>query len=135
MNRWGQSFLLLGAVVVAASSASLLAGCALGTAAMPNLTATAIVNQKAHKATIRMTANGGGEAMAGVVLTYPDGHRRLLVTAVLSRGDAVRASDELTAGTYTYKIYAIPAGSRAGAFPVGEIVDQNVVASGTFVIP
>jgi hypothetical protein len=103
---------------------------------MPDLTATATVNQKAHKATIRMTANGGGEAMAGIVLTYPDGHRRLLVTAVLSAGDAASAGvDELTAGTYAYKIYAIPAGSRAGAFPVSEIVDQNVVASGTFVIP
>ena len=136
MKRWSLVPMGLVAVVAALIAGSLLAGCASGTATMPDLKTGVTVHQTAHRATIHVAASGVGEAFSGIVVTYPDGHRDLLGTATYSDGDSSKwRVDNLTAGTYGYAVYAIPAGSgNSGAFPVGEIADQNLMASGTFTI-
>ena len=43
---------------------------------------------------------------------------------------------ELPSGAFTYTVYATTARPQdTGSFPIGKIVEENVVASGKFVIP
>ena len=84
---------------------------------------------------------------AGVYLTYPDGHRR-----VLNAGDrwgpgdvGCYELDGLPGGVYTLTAYAVPGSSDDAIsqhgketykpFPVSKMVKKNIVASRTFVIP
>ena len=116
---------------------AVLSGCASGAADMPQLKTRVTVDKKLHAATIHISASGVGEAFSGIVLTYPDGHRDFLGTATYSNGDSgTWGDDHLPSGSYTFTVYATPAGSNdTGSFPVGKIVEDNAVASDTFVIP
>jgi hypothetical protein len=123
-----------------------LAGCA-NPGSMPRLHANVTVGPKAHRAVIRITASGRlGGAFSGIVLSYPDGHRRILGSGFWGRSDVgYWAIDGLPSGVYTCTAYAVPAkakddliehGLRTNRpFPVGEMVKENVAASATFVIP
>jgi len=116
---------------------AVLSGCASGAADMPQLKTRVTVDKKLHAATIHISASGVGEAFSGIVLTYPDGHRDFLGTATYSDGDSgTWGDDHLPSGSYTFTVYATPAGSNdTGSFPVGKIVEDNAVASDMFVIP
>jgi hypothetical protein len=133
MRQWTQWLVLAAAVF---SLFTVLSGCASGVTEMPQLKTSVTLGPKAHSATINVSASGVGGAFSGIVLTYPDGHRRLLGTATYSDADSgTWGPEELPSGTYTYTIYATPAGpADMGSFPVGRIVKDNIVASGTFVI-
>jgi hypothetical protein len=85
----------------------------------------------------------------GVVLSYPDGHRRLLSSGDWGKNDLeFRELDGLPGGIYTLTAYAVPgktsdvlyqAGVARGyeykPFPVDKMVEKNIVARATFVIP
>jgi hypothetical protein len=128
-------------LTAAATSAMLLMvvmpACGSGAATMPHIRTSVTVGQKPHEAAIHVSASGMGKAFAGIVLTYPDGHRELLGTATYSEADSgVWEPSGLPGGSYRYTIYATPAGPNdTGSFPVGKIVKDNAVASGNFVIP
>lgn len=127
----------LAAAVAALFAVWLLAGCDSGTATMPHLKTRVTFGPKPGQATIYVTPSGAGSAFSGIVLTYPDGHRRMLGTATyeLLNGGTWEV-DHLASGVYTYTVYATPAGpAGTGPFPVGEIVKENAVASGRFTIP
>ena len=117
-------------------------GCASGSATksatgMPHLAVSTEIGPKPHEWAITVAATGGGKADAGVVLTYPDGHTRLVVTLRLENGATAGASGiVLPNGTYRYAVYAAPALSPdPGALPASERVDENIVESETFTIP
>jgi hypothetical protein len=135
-----QRTLWLAMLALAASALVLVAvpsGCASGAAGMPQIKTSVTVAPKLHMATIHISANGEGKAFAGIVLSYPDGHRDLLGTATYSAASSgTWEPNKLPSGSYAYTVYATLAGPNdTGSFPVGMIVKANVVASGTFVIP
>jgi hypothetical protein len=124
-----------------------LAGCA-NPASMPRLHAHLTVGPQAHQAVLRITASGKRwSAYSGIVLSYPDGRRRMFGAFAYGAGDVgYWELDGLPSGDYNYTVYAVPLertdelfqhGVDRGykPFPVGEMVKKNVTASGTFVIP
>ena len=137
MRRRTRWLLLVAASMSALTLVAVLSGCASGATNMPQLKTRVTVDKKLHAATIHISASGVGEAFSGIVLTYPDGHRDFLGTATYSDGDSgTWGDDHLPSGSYTFTVYATPAGSNdTGSFPVGKIVEDNAVASDTFVIP
>jgi len=78
------------AAVAALFAVRLLAGCAsrTATAEIPHLKTTVTVGPKPHQATIDVSSSGPGAAFSGIVLTYPDGHRRMLGTGTYEAGDS-----------------------------------------------
>jgi hypothetical protein len=123
-----------------------LAGCA-NPGSMPRVHVGVTVGTAAHLAVVHISASGRcGGAYSGVVLTYPDGHRRLLGTACYGVGEIGRFEvDGIPSGAYTCTVYATPfkntdeSGRRTGSgfrpFPVDRMIEKNIVASRTFVIP
>lgn len=125
-----------------------LAGCA---AYRPHFRVTVTVGPKAHQAAIRIKNASGlpGQTYVymGIVLTYPNGHRRLLSSRDWGHDDLeYQELDGLPSGIYKLTAYAVPGRTsnelmRHGVdrgfkpFPVGEMVKKNIAASGTFVIP
>lgn len=124
-----------------------LTGCA---AYVPRLHVDVTVGPKAHQATLRVkvasSLTGSAYVYMGIVLTYPDGHRRLLSSGDRGANDKeYHPLDELPGGDYTLTAYAVPGRNsdelyRPGLpvsfkpFPVSKMVKENVVASATFVI-
>ena len=123
--------------LVAACGIAVLALAACGASAgMPQLKVSVTVGPQPHRATISVIASGSGEAMADVVLTYPDGSKQELVSAHFKDGGSTRFfSDGLPKGRYSYTVWAIPGGENYTTFPTSGRVDQNIVASPTFVMP
>ena len=123
-----------------------LAGCA-NPGSMPRLQMNVIVGPEAHQVSILVKGVTGkrGGAYTGIVLTYPDGHRRILDTFTFGANDVdYRELDGLPGGVYTCTAYAVPVETNDDLiqhgvrgykpFPVGEMVEKNVAASATFVI-
>lgn len=127
----------MAAAVSALTLVAMLSGCASGATDMPRLKTSVTVGKMPHAATLHVSASGVGDAFSGIVLTYPDGHHDFLGTATYSNGGSgTWGTDQLPNGSYTFTVYATPAGPNdTGSFPVGKIVDDNVVATETFVIP
>jgi len=112
-----------------------LAACG-GSAGVPHFKVSATVGPQPHRATISVIASGSGEAMADVVLTYPDGSKQELVSAHYKDGGSTRHwNDGLPKGKYTYTVWAIPGGENYTTFPTSGRVEQNIVASPTITIP
>ena len=125
-----------------------LAGCG---SYKPRLHMNVTVGPKAHQAAIRIKAVGGlpGQTYVymGIVLTCPNGHRRLLSSRDWGHDDLeYQELDGLPRGIYKLTAYAVPGrtsdelmkhGVDRGfkPFPVGEMVNKNIVASTTFVVP
>ena len=134
------------ALGLAALLALLLTGCG---AYNPRLLVNVALGPKAHQAAIRIKAASGspGFAYVGIVLTYPDGHRRLLSSGDwgLHDGPEYDELDGLPSGVYTLTAYAVTSRtsdelSQHGLrgfkpFPVSKMVEKNIVASATFVVP
>ncbi len=135
-------------VVVLASLLALApAGCA-NPGSMPRLHMNVTVGPKAHQAVvlIKGVTDRRGGAYAGVVLTYPDGRRRLLDTFTFGAHDVdYRELDGLPSGVYTCTAYAVPVETNDELiqhdvrgykpFPVSKMVRKHMAASATFVIP
>ena len=125
-----------------------LAGCG---SYRPGVHVSVTVGPKAGQVAIRIKAVSGLPGSAhvdmGIVLTYPDGGRRLFSSGDWGLDDVeYRALDGLPGGRYTLTAYAVPGRSsdvliqpgRAPGykpFPADEMVGKNVVASATFVVP
>jgi hypothetical protein len=123
--------------LVGACSVAVFALGACGTSAgMPHFKVSATVGPQPHRATINVIASGSGEAMADVVLTYPNGSKHELVSAHYRDGGSTHFfSEGLPKGKYTYTVWAIPGGANYTTFPTSGRVDQNIVASPSFVMP
>jgi len=136
MSRLRMRF-VAGLTLVGACSIAVLALAACGTSAgMPHFKVSATVGPQPHRATISVIASGSGEALADVVLTYPDGSKHELVSAHYTDGGSTHFfSEGLPKGKYTYTVWAIPGGANYTTFPTSGRVDQNIVASPTVTIP
>jgi hypothetical protein len=118
---------------------------------MPRLHWNVTLGPEAHQATIRVKVASGLAASAcvhmGIVLTYPDGRRRLLSSGDWGANDkGCHPLDGLPSGVYTLTAYAVPGRTsdelyRPGLprsvkpFPAGKMVKRNIVGSATFIIP
>ena len=123
-----------------------LAGCA-NPGSMPHLHINVTVGPRAHQAVVHISASGRcGGAYSGVVLTYPDGHRRILGTDSYGVGDiGTFELDGLPSSVYACTTYAMPYkdtddsardnGSGLRPFPVARMVKKNLAVSETFAVP
>ena len=136
--------LCMGLVLLCASVGS---GCS-SQPTKPQLHLRVTVGPRAHEAVLHVTETGSlGGAYSGVVLVYPDGHQKVLGTAIWGRGDLWGwPLSDLPSGVYSCRIYAVPytpteAETASGGtrrtipFPVAEMTRKNLAASQTFVVP
>jgi len=124
--------------LIAASAlcaASLLVACG-NHSKIVDVRANSSVDNEAHQATINVSDVIDGNALVGVLLTYPDGHKQLVLSGNYSgAGSGSVILDDLPIGDYSYKVYAMPAGpDDPSSFPTGQMVEANVAASGAFTI-
>ena len=119
---------------------------------MPSLRMSVTVGRRVHRAAIRIRSTGDrqGAAFVAIVLTYPDGHRQRLDNPAEggygAHDTTLSELDGLPRGVYTCTVYAVPyttsdtlfLANRVTTnrrFPDGDMVEKNVAASATFVIP
>ena len=125
-------------VLVCLSAApALLAGCGSGEPHLPDVTTGVMVGPKSGEATVTVQSSGSGAGVAALVLTYPDGHRRQVGSGVLEGGaDLGYGLRDLPPGSYSYALYglATPSVPQDAAFPAEAWVDENILASASFVI-
>ncbi len=123
------------AAVTAICAASLLGGCGNDSKIL-EIKASSSVDNTAHAATIDYSEVISGNALVWIVLTYPDGHSQLVTSGNFSgTGSGNVNLDGLPTGSYSYKVYAAPAGpDDQPTFPSGKMVESNVRASGSFTI-
>jgi hypothetical protein len=123
------------AAVTAICAASLLGGCGNGSKIL-EIKASSSVDNTTHAATIDYSEVIYGNALLWIVLTYPDGHSQLVTSGNFSgAGSGTNTLDNLPSGSYSYKVYATPAGpDDLPTFPSGKMVESNVRASGSFTI-
>ena len=135
MKRLRIRHLYLVASVFALCAASLSTGCGSGSTIV-EIKAEASVDNSAHQATISVSEVIDGNALMGVVLTYPDGHVELVTSGNSSGpGSQTWTGADLPSGEYSYRVYAVPAGpDDPSSFPTGQMVETNLAASGTFAI-
>jgi hypothetical protein len=116
-------------LVCLTATSGLLAGCGSEEPHLPDVTTGAMVGPRSGEATIA--------GVAAVVLTYPDGHRRQVGSGVLEGGeDLGYGLKDLPSGSYSYALYGLATSSvpQDAAFPAAALVDENIVASASFVI-
>jgi len=126
----------LAAVVAAFCATWLLTACGNDSRIL-EITASSSVNNDAHEATISTTELIDGNALVGVVLTYPDGQTRMVMSGNYSgSGSGSITLDNLPSGDYSYKVYATPASpDDSPSVLTGKMVaEANVVTSGAFTI-
>jgi hypothetical protein len=135
MKRMRVRHVCLVAAVAAICAASLLGGCGNDSKIL-EIKASSSVDNTAHAATINTSEVIYGNALVWIVLTYPDGHIKLVSSGNLSgAGSGASTLDGLPSGSYSYKVYAAPAGpDDQPTFPSGKMVEANVAASGSFTI-
>jgi hypothetical protein len=125
------------AVLVALSLCvtSLSTGCGNDSKVL-QIKASSSVDNDAHQATINVSELIDGNALVGVVLTYPDGSKKLVLSGNASgAGSSGVTVDNLASGDYSYKVYATPASpGDSSSFPTGQMVEANVEATGSFAI-
>ena len=129
---------LVASVVV---SGGLLASCGSSSAKLPQIHLVVSTNGKTMS--FSYTVSGEGRALAGLLITHPDGY---VLTQPLGIVDSTVTAESTgsmpLSGTYTYKVYARPAMPEDDALTIPEMIkkidemsEQDVVASGSFVIP
>jgi len=125
------------AVVAACAVAALVAACgSTAESQMPTFSANATPGPKAHEATVRITSDGAGTASMALVLTDPDGHRSQLMSATWARSSSIYTASDLSAGHYTFTVYALPKNSdSAPAISVGYFTDEHKVAAAKVTVP
>ena len=120
------------------TAAALAAGCGSTTHTL-RLTVNTGLGPKPHAWTIGVGSTGSGSAVAGLVLTYPNGHKSQRSDFLLHDTGGSRAILwDLSSGTYGYRVYAVKVGSNVQSviyLPAGDLVAKNLIASGTFTIP
>jgi hypothetical protein len=124
-------------LVCLTATSGLLAGCGSEEPHLPDVTTGAMVGPRSGEATISVKSSGSGAGVAAVVLTYPDGHRRQVGSGVLEGGeDLGYGLKDLPSGSYSYALYGLATSSvpQDAAFPAAALVDENIVASASFVI-
>ena len=117
-------------------------------ASMPRLHLSVTVGPQAHQAILHVTETGRlGGAYSGIVLVYPDGHQKVLGTAIWGRGDVWGwPLSGLPSGVYRCRVYAVPytpveaeaetgGTRRTKPFPVADMTQKNLAVSQTFVVP
>jgi hypothetical protein len=135
MKRLRIRDLCLVAAAFALCAASLLTGCGSGSKIV-EIKATSSVDNHAGQATISVSEVIDGNALVGVVLTYPDGHAELVMSSNSTGSEwGTWVGYDLPSGEYSYKVYATPASpDDPASFPTGQMVETNIAASGTFTI-
>jgi hypothetical protein len=135
MKRLRIRHLCLVAAVFALCAGSLLTGCGSGSEVV-EIKATSSVDNAAGQATISVSEVIDGNALVGVVVTYPDGHAELVTSGNSSgSGSETWVGYDLPSGKYSYRVYVTPASpDDPSSFPTGQMVEANVAASGTFTI-
>ena len=81
-------------------------------------------------------ANGAHPALTELTLTSPGGDEHTVMSGIYGGADSGSyTADDLTPGTYTYTLYAVPA-SPGGpdTLPAADRVPEHIVASDRFVI-
>jgi hypothetical protein len=136
MSRLWVRHVCIGAIASALFAVLLLPGCG-NDSKIVRISASSSVNSDAHEATISVEDVVYGNALVGVVLTYPDGSERMVMSGNDSgAGSSSVTLSDLPSGDYSYRVYATPAGPDDWpSTPMGRMVaEANVVASGIFTI-
>jgi hypothetical protein len=135
VKRSNTRTLCLVAAMLAVSEALWLTGCG-SSSKIVEIKATASASDDGSGVTISVSEIIDGNALEGVVLAYPDGHVELVMSGNLGApGSSTWTGADLPSGEYSYKVYATPASADdPSSFPTGQVVETNVVASGTFTI-
>ena len=117
MKSKGHRSARVSATVAAVLATALLVGCASSTSPSPSTTPSVAVPHFATsvsvghgKATIKITANGAYPALTELTLTSPGGDEHTVMSGTYGGADSGSATTaDLTPGTYTYTLYAVPA--------------------------
>ena len=144
MKSKGRRSARVSATVAVVLATVLLVGCASSTSPSPSPASSVAVPDFATrvsvghgKATIKITANGANSALTELTLTSPGGGEQTVMYGIYGGADSGSfTAEDLTPGTYTYTLYAVPAspGGR-DTFPAADRVPEHIVASDQFVIP
>ena len=114
---------------------TLLGACGSSATLEARIKTTVSVDQATQRATIHVRTTSG-MAMMALFTTSPDGNRNRDLNGDIGTGGATLITGELSPGSYTYTVYAIPlTRGWTGPLPTVPIIQENMVATSTFTIP
>ena len=104
---------------------------------VPHLSVSVTVGPKQRQAAFSIAGSGSGKADVALVLEDPHGNREQLANGLVEDGwTSGFEPQELAQGSYRYFIYAVPTSAKnVYTLPATDLVDKNLVDSGSFVIP